>query len=217
MYAGARHGDRPGQPALAEDRPRQGPARRRHDLWDRRQDRPLPTVGGLPVTEAYVFFPPASRGVAADGEPPATAAPTGRHPSPAGMSRPQENRACPRRGRQALSFLPDRHQAGREHRLPEPLFPSAVKTKGSACRTARSRRALDGRHPAFRLPGTCGPKDAPGAGGIQLRRLRRGDYGLGYWRIWAKTLPSRSSPCRAALAYQRADCAGSCTVPKPIS
>lgn len=43
------------------------------------------------------------------------------------------------------------------------------------------------------------------------------DYGLGYWRICEKMLPSRSSPCWAALAYQRADSVASCGTPKPTS
>lgn len=42
-------------------------------------------------------------------------------------------------------------------------------------------------------------------------------YGLGYWRICEKMLPSRSSPCWAALAYQRADSVASCGTPKPTS
>lgn len=42
-------------------------------------------------------------------------------------------------------------------------------------------------------------------------------YGLGYWRICEKMLPSRSSPCWAALAYQRAESVASCGTPKPTS
>ena len=42
-------------------------------------------------------------------------------------------------------------------------------------------------------------------------------YGLGYWRMCEKMLPSRSSPCWAALAYQRADSVAFSGTPKPTS